>query len=413
MKSLRIAFLTPQYARGGLPNGGLANYLLRICLLLKKHEHKPMVFLLGDHHRKTESNGIRIVVVKRNRLNAFNVTAKLEGVFKFIELWLNARHIARAFHTEHSSLPFDLIQSTSHMAVGNALIGRIHIPLIVRVSSYAPLWRAAQGQPATFQNHLCDWPEIFQLQRADALFAPSRLLSSYLSRTLNVSVEVIPSPFLIPQEPEDESLYRKLLEAKRYLLFFGKLHRRKGADVLAKALPTIFEAFPEIHVVFAGRDHSQIRLGKTIGAYALEKAGRRHNQVHLLGDQPHSRLLPILKNAELVVLPSRMDNYPNTCLEAQAFGKIVIGSKYSSLDEMIQDGTTGFLSEPGSPESLAAAICKGLSLTERCRTKFEGAVRSAIQERDEHRLVTNLTNFYMQVISNYNRGETRSAPLTH
>jgi glycosyltransferase involved in cell wall biosynthesis len=49
-----------------------------------------------------------------------------------------------------------------------------------------------------------------------------------------------------------------------------------------------------------------------------------------------------------VVTPSRVDNCPNTCLEAQALGKIVIGTRQSSLEELVDHGVTGFLAEPGS-----------------------------------------------------------------
>src|ERR1051326_7456438 len=46
-----------------------------------------------------------------------------------------------------------------------------------------------------------------------------------------------------------------------------------------------------------------------------------------------------------VVLPSLIDNLPNSCLEAMGLGRVVIGTKGTSFEELITDEANGFLIE--------------------------------------------------------------------
>ena len=47
-----------------------------------------------------------------------------------------------------------------------------------------------------------------------------------------------------------------------------------------------------------------------------------------------------------------------------AKGKIVVASDIAGLSEIVRDGETGYLAEPGNPDSFAIAIQKALNLTE-------------------------------------------------
>jgi glycosyltransferase involved in cell wall biosynthesis len=60
--------------------------------------------------------------------------------------------------------------------------------------------------------------------------------------------------------------------------------------------------------------------------------------------------------ADASVLPSRVDNLPNSALESLALGTPVIGANGASLDEIIEPGLNGELVEYGDTEQLAAAM---------------------------------------------------------
>ncbi len=71
---------------------------------------------------------------------------------------------------------------------------------------------------------------------------------------------------------------------------------------------------------------------------------------------PHNQLYPVIKGARLVVLPSLIDNFPNTCLEAMALAKPVVGTTGASFEELIVEGKTGFLVPAGEVDALADKI---------------------------------------------------------
>ena len=60
--------------------------------------------------------------------------------------------------------------------------------------------------------------------------------------------------------------------------------------------------------------------------------------------------------ADVMVIPSRQDNLPNTGLEAHACGTPVVAFNTGGLPDIVEDRVTGALAEPFEPSSLAAAI---------------------------------------------------------
>jgi len=395
---MRIAFLTPEYVREGHPHGGLANYLSKICPLLQGSGHDPVVFLLGKENATTEVKGVPLREVKRPRFPWRLLPRRTRAWGEFFDQRLGSRALHKAFARENAHSPFDIVQAASSGGIGDAFVGKVGPPVVVRLSTLSVLWRAAQGKKLRFAEHLTDWLFVNAIQRADGVFAPSQLLAGYAERLLNVPASVVRSPFFVPLEAEDSSVVDRELAGKSYLLFFGKLNRLKGADVLAEALPEIFAAFPDVHVAFAGTDKGRFSNGLTYGEYACKRAGKWSNHVHLLGNLPRAKLLPVIRGATLVVLPSRIDNYPNTCLEAQSLGKIVVGTRNSSLDEMVTEGETGFLAESGNPSLLAQATARGLSLSAEQIAGFTDRIRSHVAARSNDKVIGNLTDFYRGVL---------------
>lgn len=63
-----------------------------------------------------------------------------------------------------------------------------------------------------------------------------------------------------------------------------------------------------------------------------------------------------LAAADVFVAPSEQENYPNTIAEALSCGIPCVGFRIGGIPEMIEDGRTGALADPFSPESLAEAL---------------------------------------------------------
>ena len=67
-------------------------------------------------------------------------------------------------------------------------------------------------------------------------------------------------------------------------------------------------------------------------------------------------LLAAYRKADLLVLPSRHDPFPTVIREAMFFGLPCVATDIWAMAEMIQDGVTGYLVPPESPERLAQGM---------------------------------------------------------
>ena len=74
--------------------------------------------------------------------------------------------------------------------------------------------------------------------------------------------------------------------------------------------------------------------------------------------------------ADLLVLPSRQDNLPNTGVEAHACGTPVVGFRTGGLPDIVDHQRTGYLAQPFDPHDLAAGI--SWVLADPCRRQALG-----------------------------------------
>ena len=134
----------------------------------------------------------------------------------------------------------------------------------------------------------------------------------------------------------------------------------------------------------------------------LLKSGIHKNRIFHFEKMSHDKLYPIIKNSIAVILPSRIDNFPNTCLESMALGKIVVGTKKTSFDEIITDEVNGFLCLKNNAINLLYTINKVLNLTSKEKEKIENNALKKIQEFSSEKIFPILLNYYQSLIISKN-----------
>ncbi len=133
------------------------------------------------------------------------------------------------------------------------------------------------------------------------------------------------------------------------LLTIGSLIARKGVDQVLVALSQL-PGSPGVELTIIGDGPERTALESL--AISLNLA----SQVRFAGGVPPDQVPRHLERADIFILASHSEGRPNVVLEAMAAGLPVIATHIEGTDELIEDGETGLLFEPGRPNQLARRI---------------------------------------------------------
>ncbi len=404
-KSLHVAFLTGEYV---IPpdklDGGLATYVRNAARGLVGRGHNVSVFCLSDRAADWMDHGVHVYEIVADPFRLQWGVRRLWGqVLETRRTFENSSRLAKRLFDIHTQQPVDVIQAASYQAVGITLCNNGTIPVITRISSSSPLYRRADGKNGSPLAVLTDWCEDYQVHLSDRSFAPSDLMVRCFSRSRGPRPDLVRSPVEAYSEDMDDLFYDTHLRGMKYLLYFGTLNRMKGVEVLSRTIGPLVDEFPDLHVVFIGRTGS-LRDRQYYDRKILRGNGQWSDHIHHFQALPKRLLYPAVRGAYGVVIPSLIDNYPNACLEAMQFGRIVVGTRKSSIDEMIVDGETGILTESGSAESLRYGISGLLRLSPAEKRDMEQRVERAFTAIVAEDRIGQLIQFYRTTIDPFVSG---------
>jgi L-malate glycosyltransferase len=158
----------------------------------------------------------------------------------------------------------------------------------------------------------------------------------------------------------------------RYILCIAHLRGYKGIDVLLQAAKLLFAEDKSLRLVLAGDGPLRRELEEI--ASTLKISG----QTQFLGTQGEAEIAKLLRECELLVLPSREESFGIVLLEAMACKKPVVATAVGGIPEIVEHQKTGILVDPENPEALAAGIRRVLS---------DGDLRNRIAENGYSRVM--------------------------
>ena len=387
---MRVAFLTTEYPTERYFAGGLASYLHRVTTALIEGGHDAEVFTLSHVDERTRDGFTLVHRVKRQtRFQRLLGKAPYFGRGAgYADVMLPGWNLAAALHRRHREAPFDVVQASNYRACGLIAALWNRIPLVTRISSYEPAMRAMYGKPLTQQQRYLEKAEILQVRWSAATYAPSVLLADMLKVKEALNVRVIEPPFSLEPPPPGLPPLCKGLTPGIYGLFFGFVGRLKGCDRLVNVLPGLLDRNPELKFVFIGPTGpiSRVEDKGRFDDYIRRKLRAYTDQrVFVLGQQRPPTLLPFVQGARFVVLPSRIDNLPNACMEAMALRRVVIGTYGASFEQLLEDGINGFLVSQDDDGDLASCMERVWRMHPQERDRIgDRAVQTLQRMRPEH-----------------------------
>ncbi|MBK3519501.1 glycosyltransferase [Carboxylicivirga marina] len=170
----------------------------------------------------------------------------------------------------------------------------------------------------------------------------------------------------------------------------GRLAYQKGFEYLIDAAKTIVDKHPNVFFFIAGEGKLKNMLSKKINQLRLQ------DHVHLLGF--HKSVSSLLNAADIYVLPSLYEGMPNSLMEALAHGLPAVSTNVNGVAEMMEDGTHGYIVEPGNTQALNKAIEQLIVDTE-LHIKGERGADHVKAKFSIDQMVTNLENHLLQKLS--------------
>ena len=204
--------------------------------------------------------------------------------------------------------------------------------------------------------------ERANLQSAHCLHALTQAEArDYRNFGLLNPIAVIPNGVTIPAHLSPAIFLERYpeLREKRLILFLGRIHFKKGLDILAHAWARVAQRSPDAHLILAGPDseNTQAFLEKQLAALGVAR------RVTFTGMLSHELKWSALAAAECFVLPSYSEGLSVSVLEAMGAGVPVIVTQQCNLPEVEEHGC-GWVIQPQVDE-LTAALNESLRASSR------------------------------------------------
>ena len=142
--------------------------------------------------------------------------------------------------------------------------------------------------------------------------------------------------------------------------YVGRLSPEKGQGDLLKAAAQLMPRHPDIWIALVGDGPDRSTLQQQ--AEALGIAPRVVFTGHL------ADVRPVFRDLDVLALTSYTEGFPNVVLEALCMETPVVANDVGGVREIIEDGVTGMLLPPGSPDRIAHALSRYLEAPDWART---------------------------------------------
>jgi glycosyltransferase involved in cell wall biosynthesis len=166
----------------------------------------------------------------------------------------------------------------------------------------------------------------------------------------------------------------ELDENEPYVLLVGAPWYLKGIDRMIIAFRGLAEDFPQIKLKILGYYPDQNELNILTGGSP---------QIEILKARPNPEVLPIIRKAMVLVLPSRCEGVPRVLVEGMAAGIPLIGSDVAGIPYIVTDGENGYIIPGGDPSVLEKRLRELLEDQEKRRRMGDRGYIRAHAQLDE------------------------------
>jgi glycosyltransferase involved in cell wall biosynthesis len=222
---------------------------------------------------------------------------------------------------------------------------------------------ALTGVPVVVTHHgTLSWFAAQRDRLADVTFWIEKRLAStiampYAAAVAELTDEGIPAdqskviPFCV-DEQAFSGISAQPRDGELTLVLVARMVEGKGHIDLLGALSKLSPHYPGVRAVFLGDGPMRASIEAEIDRLGLRQI------VECKGKVDHRDVPAAMRSAHVVVLPTYEtgEMFPLCLLEGMALGLPAIGTRWSGIPDIIEDGVTGIIVEPRDETSLMGAI---------------------------------------------------------
>jgi glycosyltransferase involved in cell wall biosynthesis len=182
----------------------------------------------------------------------------------------------------------------------------------------------------------------------------------------------------------------------RVVTFTGRLLRGKGVEVLIEAYARLAGRREDVHLVVVGSGAGQVLSIEDALRTQVEREGLA-SRVTFTGRVEN--VADYLRASDVYAFPSFFEAMPLSLLEAASCGLACVASRIGGVEDVIEDGRSGILVEPGDVSGLSAALGALLDLPERRSALGEAARERVLTRFDEREKVTRYRELFVELAS--------------
>jgi mannosyltransferase len=225
------------------------------------------------------------------------------------------------------------------------------------------------------QSNLTRW----LIRRMDAVVATSGKTAAYLENPAQVIMHGIDIDTFTP--PADKvALRREMGLPKQGILIgcYGRIRAQKGTDAFVQAMLGVCNDNPDVTALVMGRATEKYQAFDTDLRDQVADAGMSE-RILFKPEVPTEAMADWYRVLDLYIAPQRWEGFGLTPLEAMACACPVIATRVGAFEELIVEGQTGALVDPGDIDEMVVATGEALSdLTK--LAKCSAAARSHVIE---------------------------------